>query len=165
VTVNQKATPSITWSTPSAITFGTALSSTQLNATSATAGAFLYAPAGGTVLVAGTQTLNVTLTPTDTTDYNSATASVQLVVNKAASVLSVTPSLNPSTYGDAVTFTLTVNGSGATPTGTVTLTDGATTLLSATTLQANGIQTVTTSILSAGSHTLNLTYSGDANFH
>jgi len=164
VTVNQ-ATPSITWSTPSAITYGTALSSTQLNATSATSGALLYTPASGTVLVVGTQTLNVTLTPTDTTDYNSATASVQLVVNKAASVLSVTPSLNPSTFGDAVTFTLTVSGNGATPTGTVTLTDGATTLLSATALQANGIQTVTTSALSAGSHTLNLTYSGDANFH
>jgi trimeric autotransporter adhesin len=164
VTVNQ-ATPSITWSTPSAITYGTALSSTQLNATPATAGALLYTPASGTVLLAGTQTLHVTLTPTDTTDYNSATASVQLVVNKAASVLSVTPSLNPSTFGDAVTFTLTISGNGATPTGTVTLTDGATTLLSPTTLPANGIQTVTTSALSVGSHTLNLTYSGDANFH
>jgi pimeloyl-ACP methyl ester carboxylesterase len=78
-----KTTPTITWSTPAAITYGTALSATQLNATASVAGSFSYAPSVGTVLTAGSQTLSVTFTPTDTTDYNSAQASVTLTVNKA----------------------------------------------------------------------------------
>ncbi len=80
ITVN-KATPTITWPTPAAIAAGTALSATQLNATANVPGTFVYNPAAGTVLSAGTQTLSVTFTPTDTTDYNTATASVQLTVN------------------------------------------------------------------------------------
>ena len=51
-------TPIIDWTVPSAITYGTALDSTQLNATasyngSAVAGTFAYTPASGTVLNAG----------------------------------------------------------------------------------------------------------------
>src|SRR6266700_5671245 len=45
-----KATPPITWSNPADITYGTALSLTQLNATATIAGSFLYSPAAGTVL-------------------------------------------------------------------------------------------------------------------
>lgn len=75
--------PTITWAAPSPITYGTALSSTQLDATANTPGAFAYNPAAGTVLSAGTQTLSVTFTPSDTIDYTSATATVQIVVNPA----------------------------------------------------------------------------------
>ena len=82
LTVN-KATPTVTWATPAPITAGTALSATQLNASSPVAGSFVYNPVAGTVLAVGTQTLNVTFTPTDTTDYNSVTASVSLTVNTA----------------------------------------------------------------------------------
>ena len=46
LTVN-KATPAITWATPAAITYGTPLSATQLNATSTVAGTFVYSPAAG----------------------------------------------------------------------------------------------------------------------
>jgi hypothetical protein len=80
---NSKTTPSITWATPAAITYGTALSTTQLDATASVAGTFTYLPVSGAVISAGSQTLSVTFTPTDTTDYNTATASVSLVVNKA----------------------------------------------------------------------------------
>ncbi len=83
LTVN-KATPTITWATPSPITYGTALSSTQLNATASVPGTFVYSPVSGTVLGAGSQTLSVTFTPADTTDYNAATATVTLVVTGAA---------------------------------------------------------------------------------
>jgi hypothetical protein len=76
-------TPAITWSTPGAITYGTPLSATQLNATETVAGTFTYSPGAGTVLAAGSQTLTATFTPTDTTDYTTATASVTLTVNKA----------------------------------------------------------------------------------
>jgi len=80
-------TPTITWATPAAITYGTALSSTQLNATASVAGSFSYSPAAGTILSAGTQTLMVTFTPTDTKDYTTANASVSLTVNKATPVI------------------------------------------------------------------------------
>ncbi len=82
-----KATPVVTWATPAAITYGTALSSTQLNATASVPGTFAYAPASGAILSAGTQTLSVTFTPTDATDYATATATVSLVVNKATPTL------------------------------------------------------------------------------
>jgi hypothetical protein len=96
-TVGQ-ATPMLTWSTPGAITYGTALSATQLDATASVAGAFTYTPAAGIVLAAGTHTLSVTFTPTDTTDYTTATATVLLVVNQAAPTISwATPA--PITYG------------------------------------------------------------------
>jgi hypothetical protein len=79
-----KTTPTITWPTPAAITYGTKLSATQLNATASVAGTFAYSPAAGTTPAAGTDTLSVTFTPTNTTSYNTATATVQLVVNSAA---------------------------------------------------------------------------------
>ena len=78
-----KTTPTITWATPAAITYGTALSGTQLNATASVAGTFTYTPPAATVLNAGTQTLSASFTPTDTTHYNSASATVSLTVNKA----------------------------------------------------------------------------------
>lgn len=75
--------PVITWPVPSAITYGTPLSATQLDATATVPGTFVYSPAASTALGAGTQTLTVTFTPTDTTDYMTATGSVTLTVNKA----------------------------------------------------------------------------------
>ena len=99
-----KVTPTITWATPSPITYGTALSSTQLNATASVPGTFLYSPVSGTVLGAGSQTLSVTFTPTDTTDYSAATATVTLTVNKATPTITwATPS--PITYGTALSST------------------------------------------------------------
>jgi lysophospholipase L1-like esterase len=87
LTVTQAA-PQITWPTPAPITYGTALSRTQLNAASTIAGSYSYSPALGTVLTAGTQTLSVTFTPTDATDYTTAQASVQLKVNQATPAIS-----------------------------------------------------------------------------
>ncbi len=80
---------------------------TQLNATASFSGnsvpgAFVYAPAAGTVLNAGNnQTLAVSFTPTDTANFNSANASAQINVLKA------TPQINWSnpadiTYGTAL---------------------------------------------------------------
>ena len=86
LTVN-KSTPVVTWGAPAAITFGTALSSAQLNATSNVAGIFAYLPTSGTVLKAGTQTLTVTFIPTDTVDYNNTSATTPLLVNLATPVV------------------------------------------------------------------------------
>ena len=132
LTVNQ-ATPTISWATPSAITYGTALSATQLNASSTVAGAFVYTPATGTVLTAGAHTLSVTLTPTDTTDYTTATTTVSLTVNQVTPTISwATPSA--ITYGTALSATQldassTVAGTFAyTPASGTVLTAGAHTL-------------------------------------
>ncbi len=83
-----KSTPVITWATPAAITFGTALSTAQLDATASVAGSFAYSPAAGTTPAAGTDTLSVTFTPTDSTDNNTVTKTVSLIVNKATPVVS-----------------------------------------------------------------------------
>ena len=91
-----QATVAVTWAAPAPITYGTALSATQLNATANVPGNFAYNPPIGTVLNEGTNTLSVTFTPNDTVDYATATATVALVV---------TPLVNtPDTGGDTPLF-------------------------------------------------------------
>ena len=99
-----QATPVITWANPAAITYGTALSATQLNATASVAGTFSYTPAAGTVPAAGTDTLSVTFTPTDATDYTTATKTVSIVVGQATPVITWA---NPAaiTYGTSLSAT------------------------------------------------------------
>ena len=97
-----RTTPKITWAVPASVVYGTALSSAQLDASSGgVAGTFAYSPAAGAVLAAGSQTLSVTFTPTDTTAYNSATGSVILTVNQATPAITwATPA--PIIYGTAL---------------------------------------------------------------
>ncbi len=51
-----KAVPTLTWSDPGVISYGTALSARQLNATASIPGTFSYIPAVGAVLGAGRHT-------------------------------------------------------------------------------------------------------------
>jgi len=144
-----KATPVITWSTPAAITYGTALSGTQLNATADVAGSFAYTPAAGTILDAGSQTLSTLFTPADTANYNSVSASVTLTVNKANQTISwSTPAA--ITYGTALSGTqlnATVSVSGPSPAGALTYAPPAGT------------------ILDAGSQTLTVTAAATSNYN
>jgi pilus assembly protein CpaE len=78
-----RATPIITWSAPEAITSGTALSASQLNASALVPGTFLYSPAVGEMLEAGTHTLSVSFTPTDVASYTAVQATVSLTVTEA----------------------------------------------------------------------------------
>ena len=83
-----KATPVITWPTPADITYPTALSATQLNATADVDGTFAYTPAAGVKLNAGpNQELSVAFTPTDAANYNGASKTVQVDVLKATPVI------------------------------------------------------------------------------
>jgi hypothetical protein len=82
VPITQTA-PAITWPQPAAVTFGSALSSTQLNATANVPGTFLYTPPAGTVLPVGLDALSVSFTPSDTTHYANATATNNITVNAA----------------------------------------------------------------------------------
>ena len=102
--VVNKAVPVITWATPAAITYGTPLSSAQLNATANVPGTFVYSPAAGTVLTANIRTLSVKFTPADTTDYTNAAATQKLVVNKVVPVITwATPAA--ITYGTPLSAT------------------------------------------------------------
>jgi hypothetical protein len=138
LTVN-KATPTITWATPAAIPYGTALSATQLNATASVAGTFVYTPPAGTVPAAGSQTLSVAFTPTDTTNYAAATATVTLTVNAATIPAPVATGISPPFINaGGAAFALTITGTGFTSTsaaywGTSALT---TTYVSATQITA-----------------------------
>ncbi len=84
--VNQ-ATPIVTWANPAAIVYGTALSSTQLDATSSVPGQLVYTPSLGSILAAGTNTLSVSFTPADTTNYTSITKTVQIAVSQYTPII------------------------------------------------------------------------------
>jgi len=93
-----KAQPVISWTNPAAITYGTALSSLQLNATSSVAGSFSYTPTNGAVLPAGSNTLTAIFTASDTTNYVSPlTNTVILTVNPASRTITFTN--KTKTYG------------------------------------------------------------------
>lgn len=74
-------------------------------------------------------------------------------------------SLNPSTYGQPVTFTATVTPSSGTgtPTGSVSFKDGSTTLGSSG-LNASGVATFSSASLAAGAHSITAVYGGDTSF-
>lgn len=144
---NTPLAPTITWATPAAITYGTALGAAQLNASTTVAGTFSYSPAAGTVPGAGTDTLTATFTPTDTTHYTTATATVQLTVAKATPVITwTTPAavLSGATLGDAQ-----LNAKSATG-GTFSYQPAA-----GTTLSTTGAQTLTATFLPTDSANYN----------
>jgi Flp pilus assembly CpaE family ATPase len=97
-----KATPTITWPTPTDITYGTALSADQLNATASVPGTFAYTPAAGDILTVGTQTLSATFTPMDVADYTTAQAGVSLTVTEATATILTWQPPTDITYGTAL---------------------------------------------------------------
>jgi ELWxxDGT repeat protein len=87
------------------------------------------------------------------------------VVNQALSRTVLTSFPDPSVFGQVVSFTVLVSalplGRG-TPSGTVSFTDGATTIGSIT--PTSGRATFTSASLSRGNHAINASYGGDTNF-
>jgi sugar lactone lactonase YvrE len=84
-----------------------------------------------------------------------------------STTVAVDSSLNPSGFGQSVTFTATVTTGGTTSslTGTVSFFDGATTLATKVALKAPGTTataTFTTTALAVGLHQITASYSGDA---
>jgi cyclophilin family peptidyl-prolyl cis-trans isomerase len=120
----------------------------------------------------GTFTISVTVNDVNTAGDvpgSSTTATAMASVQQAVAtvtVLTVSPA-SPTVFGQAVVLTATVTvvapGTG-TPTGTVTFSDGTTTLGTGT-LDANGTATFTTTSLSAGTvHSLTAVYNGGGLF-
>ena len=103
---------------------------------------------------------SITVAGLNSRDYLLGFVPGTLTVAKATPVVTVTSSLNPSTYGSSVTFTATVP---LDATGTVTFTDGTTTLGTATI--ASGQATLTTSTLAPATHVITAQYAGDTNYN
>jgi sugar lactone lactonase YvrE len=162
LTVNQ-AMPIISWTDPASIPYGTALSSTQLNASASTAGTFVYNPALGTMPALGAETLSVTFTPTDTTDYQQATSTVALTVVQATSITALSVSSTNPAYGASVTLTASVvSGGNPANTGSLTFFDNNTSIGSGT--LADGIATLSVASLPTGTNVITASYGGTPNF-
>jgi uncharacterized repeat protein (TIGR03803 family) len=88
---------------------------------------------------------------------------VKQVVNKATTMTTLASSLNPSNFGQSVTFTTSVTPQfSGTVKGTVTFYDGTTALK--TVYLSGEVAKYTTSTLTAGSHSITATYNGNASF-
>jgi hypothetical protein len=108
VQVVNPADPGLVWAAPQAIPVGTALGPSQLSATAATPGSFVYQPGPGALLGPGNYTLSVAFTPFNP-NYSAASGSVPLTVTPgfqfqfasvptSGSPIVVTP-LQPATVG------------------------------------------------------------------
>ncbi len=145
VTVGQ-ATPTITVS-PVSISYGTALANSQLSGSASftvngqpvsVPGSFAFTSTAGTILHASGTAYSegVTFTPTDSTDYTTATTTVQVTVGQATPTITVSPV--SITYGTALansqlsgTASYTVNGVLTSVSGTFSYTSAAGTILNA----------------------------------
>jgi hypothetical protein len=119
-----------------------------------------------TAVNAGARVITVTYTGDD--NFKGAASSAALEVRKGSPVVTVSSSPNPSTFGQAVTFTATVRASASSlkvPPGTVTFTPGA--LCAGGSLDAAGSATCTVSGLPGGDHTVAAQFDPDdsANYH
>jgi hypothetical protein len=163
------AAQTIAFNTPaSPVTYGVAPIS--LNATASSGLAVIFSVSSGpctvsgnTLTVAGAGTCVVAANQPGNADYTAAAAVLQsLVIDRESVIVNSTSSLSPSIYGDNVALTFVLTGGGITPTGTLTIGDGANTL--ATISLDAGVAAYNTSALIAGKHTLMAVYSGDNNY-
>ena len=110
VTVD-RITPTVTWpASASAITYGTALSTSTLSGGSG-AGSFAFTSPTTTPNV-GTVLQGVTFTPTDTVNYETATGTVSVTVNQATPAVTWPTSASEITYGAALSSSTLSGGSG-----------------------------------------------------
>ena len=139
----------------------TGASSVSFNGTAAT---FTVASATliTTTVPAGATTGPVTVV---TPDSGTLTSNLPFTIPTAGpTTTTLASSLNPSTYNQSVTFTATVTATGGgTPTGTVTFTADGSNVLGAGALNGSGLATVSTSTLTAGTHSIVASYGGDSN--
>lgn len=154
VTIHQRAFPSITWSNPSDIIYGTPIDGTQLNATANVPGSFTYTPVSGTVLGKGAQNLHADFAPTDTANYDNTSKDVTLNVLSAVLNVSMIATRNPVPVEQNVDYKATITNTGNAAATNVELTDTiptGTTLTAASSTQGTcsydpGLRTVTCSL-------------------
>jgi sugar lactone lactonase YvrE len=132
---------------------GNAVGSATLNASG-------IATWSNSALSIGTHSITVSYAG-DTYDSPGTSAPLIEMIQPTATSINISSSANPANYGSALSFSVTVNGTGAQPTGTVLLTDGGNALATLT-LDANGYAVYTTSSMAIGSHSIVAAYQGDA---
>ena len=95
-----KSGPTVTWPTGLTATYGQTLSDIPLpgNGTSSPAGTFTWTTPDTSVGGAGTQSHNITFTPTDTENFTTLTQDVSITVNKAPGAAVTAPALNAITH-------------------------------------------------------------------
>jgi len=103
---------------------------------------------------------NLTATYSGDANYSASMGATSQTVSQIQTTTSLMSSANPSTYNQPVMLTANVSPAGAT--GTVTFSDGASTL--GVISLSNGSASFTTSNLTGGSHSLSAAYSGDTNY-
>lgn len=87
------------------------------------------------------------------------------ITTPAPTSTALTAAPNPSSHGQSVTLTATVTSDGDPVTaGSVEFTDGATSLGAAVPVSASGVATLTTSVLTVGTHPITATYTGTDEF-
>ena len=127
-------------------------------------GTYTFTIPGGTLAV-GTDTLNATYR--GDSNYAGTSNSAQVSVT-AAALLTATVNVNPASTtlnsSASLSVPVTVTGSGATPSGTVTLTNGSYTSGPQTLVNGAYTFTIPANSLAGGSDVLTVTYSGDANY-
>ena len=109
-------------------------------------------------LSAKTHTIKATYAGDPT--FKPSTGLVTQVVNKYPTTTTLTSSPNPSKFGQAVTFTAHVTGTGPAPTGKVKFLDGTLAIGSAT--LSGGVAKLTKSALAVGTHPITAEYLSDA---
>jgi hypothetical protein len=114
---------------------------------------------GTTSLTAGRHRITATFLSNSYYQSSSARISLEVVKQPAPVTLDVSP--NPSTFGQAVTFTATVTSGIEQPIGKVRFSDG-TKDFGIATLDENGVATFTKKNLAVGTHSITAEYFGDA---
>ena len=144
-------------------------SSTLGTGTISTASGSSVATFSTTALAVGTH--SITASYSGDGNYLTSTTSGPLsqVVNKAPTTTTVVASASPITFGQSDTYTATVSGPTGVlpaPSGTVTFTDGSTTLGTGTLSTTAGVTTATftASQPAVGVHTISASYGGDGNY-
>ena len=99
----------------------------------------------------------------DASSAGSTSKAVSQVVSKATTTTALTSSVNPSKFGQSVTFTATVAPQfSGTPTGTVTFNNGSTKL--GTVSLSGGVASYTTTKLAVGTEPITAVYNGSTSF-
>jgi hypothetical protein len=162
--ITSLTTPALTFSIPGH-TFGD--SSFQIAAVSNSPGTISYSVLSGPATISGTTLtltgagkVSVQASQLGSGSFGAVSETASFLVASASLTIAVSASANPVVLQNSVTVTASLSTAA---TGTVTFTDETGAL--GTAALSNGVATYTSSSLTAGSHVITVSYSGDANFH